>query len=187
MIRVGYQGIVGSYSYEAAKILLDKLNIKTAKLIPLVTSAKVVEYLFCDKIDYAVLAIRNSTAGEVYETRQALLDKKLNLIEQFDLKVEHCLYTKNNVSKDCLKRVVSHEQALSQTKKTRQQYFNYLDEFPYEDTALAAKDLSNNLLDLYDAVICSKSAGKYYNLQLLYEGLNDKLDNYTTFGIFKKY
>lgn len=186
MIRVGYQGIVGSYSHQASIELIKELNLKDTKLVPLISSVKVVEYLLNGKIDYGVLAITNSTAGEVYETKIALKNTNLKRLFTKDILIVHCLFSKNKTNINELKRVVSHEQALAQTKETRKKYFNNLEEVAYEDTAKAAKDLKNGYLLDTDAVICSRHAGTHYGLKLIQEKINDKTNNYTTFGIYSK-
>lgn len=183
---VGYQGIKGSFSNQAANEFVDKMKIEDAKLIPLIDSKTVVDYLIDGNIDYGILAIKNSTAGTVAETEKALSNQSVKCLAYLDLNVIHCLFKKKNINKEILNKVASHEQALAQTKNTREKYFANLEEITYADTALAAKDLANNILDETNAVICSKIAGELFDLDLIYEGLNDNLDNTTTFGIFIK-
>lgn len=183
---IGYQGIEGSFSNQAAKELMHKLGIKDGKLLPLVDSKSVVEKLLNNEIDYGVMAIKNSTAGIVEETRVALENQNIACIYLYDLRIVHCLFKLKSTPLERLQTVASHEQAIHQTKLTRQKYFKELREMEYADTALAAKDLTNGILGDNVAVICSKIAGELFGLELIYEGLNDRDDNTTTFGIFRK-
>lgn len=183
---IGYQGIEGSFSNQAANDLVSKLKIENAKLLPLVDSKSVVEKMLNNEIDYGVMAIKNSTAGIVEETRVALQNQNIECVDCYDLKITHCLFKLKSTPLEELRKVVSHEQAIRQTKETRQKYFKELEEIEYADTALAAKDLKNHILEDNVAVICSKIGGELFGLELIYEGLNDRDDNTTTFGIFKK-
>ncbi len=182
---IGYQGIEGSFSNQAAEEFMHKLDEKDGKLLPLVDSKSVVEKLIKKEIDYGVLAIRNSTAGIVEETRIALENQNIRCMDLFDLRIVHCLFKLKSTPLDQLQKVASHEQAIHQTVLTRQKYFKGLEEMEYADTALAAKDLANHILDDKTCVICSKIAGELFGLEMIYEGLNDRDDNTTTFGIFK--
>ena len=72
MVKVGYQGIEGSNSEEAAKKLCEIKGIKEFELVPLVTSRGVVEKLNRNEIDYGVMAYKNNIGGKVQETIDAL-------------------------------------------------------------------------------------------------------------------
>ena len=55
MIRIGYQGIEGSNSEEAARKIAKQLKLSEYELIPLVTSKTVIDKLKRDEIDYGVV------------------------------------------------------------------------------------------------------------------------------------
>ena len=77
-MKIGYQGIQGSNSEKAAKEFIKKNNLKNVELIPLVNSEQVVRSILEKKIEYGVMAIKNSIAGNVKETETVLipLEKK---------------------------------------------------------------------------------------------------------------
>ena len=76
MIKIGYQGMEGSNSEEAARIIAEQLAFSEYELIPLITSKMVVDKLKMKEIDYGVMAIKNSLGGTVQETHEA---KKMNI------------------------------------------------------------------------------------------------------------
>ena len=172
-MKIGYQGIEGSYSYQATIEFIKNMNFEKVEMIPLITSIEVVKKLKNKEIDYGVMAIENSTAGTVKETQIAIKNENLKLIKKQTILIEHCLYKKKECEISKLDKVVSHEQALLQTQKTRREKFNKLEQVEFSDTALAAKELSENVFDDKTAVICSELAGKIYDLDLVYKKLND--------------
>lgn len=65
---VGYQGMEGSNSENAAKILSKELNLSDIELVPLISSECVVNELCLNNINYGVMAIK--TPLEVLFQRQ---------------------------------------------------------------------------------------------------------------------
>ena len=53
------------------------------------------------------------------------------------------------------------------------------------DTASAARNLSEGFFGDDYAVICRKNAGEYYNLQLVHENIEDLCNNKTEFQVYK--
>lgn len=116
-MKIGYQGIVDSNSYCAAMLFIKKNNIKNTQLIPLINSINVVDNLLNNKIDIGICAIYNNTAGIVQETKKALKNKKITILDELIIPINHSLYVKNtNITFDKIKYIASHEQALKQTK-----------------------------------------------------------------------
>lgn len=177
LMRVGYQGIEGSYSQQAASILMPNVEY-----IPLVSSANVVKELLDGNIDYGVMAIENSIGGTVLETGKALERAPLRLIRETVLPIHHCLFKSPTESLGGIKYVASHIQALKQTKNNLKKYnFKVIE---IEDTAIGARGIASGEL-ANTAVICSKIAGELYGLELVEENIEDCSDNKTTFGLYE--
>ena len=51
---------------------------------------------------------------------------------------------------------------------------------------LQLKDLRNGEYDKYTAVICSRNAGEYYGLEMMYENIEDDAANSTMFYLIEK-
>lgn len=175
-MKIGYMGIEGSFSQEATKNMND-----SAELIPLINAENVVNSLIKGEIDYGVLADNNSTAGQVKETKDALEKIHYKIVKEYDLAIHHCLYIRQDKTLNQIRLIASHEQALSQTKINREKLFNGISTAEVEDTALAAKNLAEGILDENTAIICSKVAGELFNLKIIYENIEDRKDNITHF------
>ena len=185
-MKIGYQGIEGSNSEKATFKFINvmKLDKESIDLVPLVTSYEVANKLKNNKIDYGVMAIKNSIGGIVKETNN-VLNNSLKCINTIDIEIHHCLFKKKKIDINNIKKIASHEQAILQCKNNINKLFiNKELEFIYiKDTALAAKLLDENELDDEIAIICSKDAGTKYDLDCIYENLEDG-KSVTEFGLY---
>ena len=184
-MRIGYQGIVGSYSQRAAALLADNAGIFNAEYVPLVSSANVTEALISGRIDYGVMAVFNSIGGDVTETAEALKNADFRKMTALVMPIHLCIYKLSTAVADSeIKKIASHIQALRQTKNNVKKYFPHASVIEVEDTATAAKMLSEGTLDRHTAVICSREAGKAYNLAQMYENIEDDASNQTMFVLY---
>lgn len=184
-MRIGYQGIEGSNSENATKILSKELKLNNVNLVPLITSANVVNELKLKNIDYGVMAIENTIGGLVEETKNALLDVDMSVLEEVSIQIHHCIFKKYEISMDSIRNVASHVQALTQCNNNIEKLFPNCNIIETEDTSIAAKYLKEGILPDNTVVICSKNAGEISKLELISENIEDNLNNYTTFGIYK--
>ena len=82
MTRIGYMGIPFSNSEEMSQIFAREMGFDDAEHVPLVTSKDVVDALCNGKVDYGVVAVRNSTAGPVLETQRSLEGKDVKTVSR---------------------------------------------------------------------------------------------------------
>lgn len=188
-VTIGYQGIEGSFSELAAKRLADECGFKDVTFVPLKNSFSVINSLEQKRIDYALLASRNSIGGNVKETMDIIMDTRrhqLQLKRAAVFPIHQCLFKKDAETQDKdITKIVSHIQALHQTEKYRQKHFPQAEEVEEEDTALAAMKLANDEYEPGCAVICSYEAGIKYGLHLCKRNIEDRHDNRTEFRLFK--
>lgn len=178
LIRIGYQGIEGSNSETATNQIMKQLKLNTVELVPLVSSKAVVQALQEDTIDFGVVAVRNSIAGDVKETKDALESILYHIANTVTIPINHCLFKHPDISTSEATTIASHPQALLQTNKIRKHLFPTLNEQETEDTALSAQQLANGTLPKSTIVLCSKQAGTQYGLDLVCEHLdNSMVDN----------
>lgn len=182
---IGYQGIEGSNSEEAARLLADKLNLKDYLLLPLVSSLNVLTCVETNKTDYGLVAIRNNHGGTVKESLDALTNSPLLKLDSIIIPIHHFLYVKNDTikAKD-INYISSHPQAFMQCKNTLEADFKSVELVPDEDTATAARKLGNGIFSNQTAVLCRKNAGEMNNLYLLQSNLEDNQDNKTEFELY---
>ena len=182
-LKIGYQGTPGSNAETATKAIIKKLNLLNVELIPLTTSQNVCDHLIAGSIDFGVMARQNSISGMVTETLKAVPSKDLHRVTFQVVPINHCLFKLPNVPMSSLTTILSHEEALCQTKNIRARMFPQLNELKTEDTALSAKQLAKHILPETTAVLCSKQAGLQHNLDLVCEHVADKINNNTLFDL----
>lgn len=180
-MKIGFQGDLFSNSEEASQIFAKKMHFENVEFIPLISSKNVVENLITKKIDYGVMATKNSIVGDVVETIDALTSK-IKCISLVEIPIHHCLFKKTPISR--IEYIASHIQALNQTRKTRELLFKNICEVECLDTALAAKMLAFGEYPENYGVICRQNAGEFYNLTLVQKNIEDTPLNQTTFGLF---
>ncbi len=126
----------------------------------------------------AVLPIENSLAGSIHSNYDMLLEHQLHIIGELNYHVQNILLALPGVRIAELKRVLSHPQPLAQCSK-------YLAQLGVEreatsDTTVGARRLRTE--ELRDAgAIASRRAAEVYDLEILAEGIEDDVDNYTRF------
>lgn len=187
-IIVGYQGISGSNTQEAAKQILLKMGINHTvyELVPLICSKKVIASLKNKEIDYGVIAMQNNVGGVVQESFEAIKNENLHLVSTEALLIKHSAFKKRKeIRNEDIRLVISHEQALKQCKNNIARLFPNAQTEAVEDTATAAKYLSEGIYDEHTVAICKIEAGIMYNLYLEKEEIQDRPDNETRFAMFR--
>ena len=130
------------------------------------------------EIDYGVLPIENSTAGDVRMTYDLMIKHKFYICRSTKIQIDHVLAAKPGARLSDIKVAMSHEMALKQCSR-------FLEErkFAYEEagsTAKAAEAVASGN-DMTVAAICSASCAKLFGLEILAEDITDIKDNYTRF------
>jgi chorismate mutase/prephenate dehydratase len=131
--------------------------------------------------DYAVLPIENSSAGIVADNYDLLVNFENYIVGEQIVKCEHCLVGLPGTKLSEIKRVYSHQQALSQCEE-------YLDGhrewqlIPYDNTARAAKKVAEEG-DRSQAAVASRFAAEIFGLEVLQEHIYYNDANSTRFLI----
>lgn len=170
-----FQGVHGAYSELASKQLLgDKV-----KTVPCETFEDVFKAVERRKADLGVIPIENSLAGSIHQNYDLLLARKLHIVGEAHLKVEHVLMCHPSTSLANLRRVRSHPQALAQCSrffaKTRR-----IKPEVFFDTAGAAQSLAEEA-PADTGAIASEYAAGLYGLKVLRRNLQNHAANYTRF------
>ena len=179
--KVGYQGVKGSFSEEAATNYFKGQDAVYSRYDDF---EDVMEAITKGRIDYGVLPIENSYTGEVLDVYDLIRKYNLYIIGEEVVKVTHHLVGIEGATIESIKEVYTHPQALGQCQKYLKQHANMM-QIPYANTAMAAQYVSE-LQDISKAAICSKQAADLYNLHVLEEEINTKSNNYTRFIILAK-
>ena len=109
-MEIGYQGSIGSYSYEATSIIFkNELKIQGFTL-----SEDVFDKLKGEQIQKAVLPIENSIIGNIDINTELIQSNDVRIIGEHYLPIKHYLYGLNGEDIDTIKQVYSHPAALAQ-------------------------------------------------------------------------
>lgn len=176
-MKVAFQGEHGAYSEIAACKFFGngKLDTLPAKMLK-----DVFKKVKSKEADNGIVPVENSTAGDVHETYDLLLENGLKVTGEAYLRIEHCLIGHKDAELKDVKKVYSHTQALAQCDE----FLNVLgaEEFAVYDTAGAVMIIKQHGKK-EEAAIASEQAAKMYGLKVLKKGIQTDNDNTTRFFI----
>jgi prephenate dehydratase len=171
--RVAFQGEPGAFS-EIATIT----RFQNSGLVPMKTLHEVFDGLERGIAKCGVVPIENSTEGSVNETYDLLLHTNLTVCGEIYLRIIHCLIGNRGETREEIKSVYSHPQALAQCRNYIQRR-GLLTNEAY-DTAGAVKLIKQHR-KMNVAAIASKRAAELYDMEILEEGIEDSKNNFTRF------
>ncbi len=178
-VRVGYQGMPGSYSDLTISKLFSSRAVDRLERIGFQSFSAVVDALESGQIGYALLPIENSVAGSIDQVYDLLSQRKLSIVGEEVWPVEHCLLGLPEARLEDLRVIRSHPVALQQCGKflrglvgTRRETFF--------DTAGAARSVSQEK-DPNIGAIASQEAAQNWGLQILRREVADQRVNLTRF------
>lgn len=176
-----FLGPEGTYAHSAMQKFVQTLDIKVKNIIPINPITAVFKAIAQDESAIAVLPIENSIEGIVRETIDNLVkleDKSFKIVAETVIPISHCLLSKSE-TKDEIKEVISHTQALGQCSEYLCKNFSNVRITSAASTSEAAKSLQDK--DKSCAAIAAEVAASLYNLNILDRNINDILDNKTRF------
>lgn len=176
-MKLIYQWIPWAYSNLACFQAKDFLEVEITDITWLPDFKSVWENIWVDTI--WIIPVENSYAWNIHENLYNFLRYDYKVIGKINLKVNHCLLSKESDISD-VKKVYSHPQALSQCHD----YLKKHNIIPinFSDTAWAAEMIVNNNENWLWA-IASSLAWDIYGLNILDEAIQDQLWNTTRFFI----
>lgn len=187
-MKLYYLGPKGTYSELCAKKVLAFLinkqdKFKNLELTPISTINKVIELTENNENSIAVLPIENFIEGIVRQTVDNILKSNLKIQLQTELNIDHCLVSKG--TKNEIKHIISHPQALAQCQNYILENFNEkIDLINSTSTASAVNEISNK--DNSYAAICALNFAKSENLNIIEENIGDIKENVTRFVVLSK-
>jgi prephenate dehydratase len=178
---IGVSGAIGSFSEQAAKEYCRRHEISDYKLEYLISVENVLSALENGRIDLGIFPIENSNGGIVIESVYAMSRYVFKINELFEIPVIHCLLSKPGTVREDIKTIASHDQALKQCKMYIRRSWTNINIEERDDTAKAARDLSEGILPADTAVLAPESCAELYGLAVLEKGVQDLKFNFTSF------
>ena len=178
--NIGIQGIKGSFHHIVANNYFEE-NIN---LIEYLSFEELILNLFNDKIDYAIMAIENSTAGSIIPNYALIDEYGVNIVGEYYLQISHNLIALKGQSIEDIKEVQSHPMALLQCRDFFKDNADIV-LIEDKDTAQVAKKISENKIKGLGA-IASDLASKIYGLDIINSNIQTIKKNQTRFVILQK-
>ena len=178
--KIGIQGIRGSFHHIAVENYFDR----EIKLCEYLSFEDMILSLSKNEIQYALMAIENSTAGSIIPNYALIDEYNINIVGEHYLEISHNLMAFKGQSLDDIKEIHSHPMALLQCRDFLKQNpsIKLVEE---KDTANVAKKISNTKI-MGIGAIASKLAAKIYDLNLIEEDIQSIKKNQTRFVVLKK-
>jgi len=174
-LRVACLGPEGSFSHGA---VLARFG-SGADMVPGESIFHVFDAVERKRADLAVVPVENSLEGAVHFTLDRLVSTPLRITGEILLPVHHCLLAPVP-SREGLKRVYSHPQALAQCRNWLRKN---LPACRWIETASTAEGAQKAQEDREGAALASREAAAIYGLHVLEERIEDHPSNVTRFLI----
>ncbi len=185
-MRIGVSGDVGSFSEEAGINYAKKAGLKDYKLAYLIDMEGVLAAISKDEIDVGIFPVVNNNSGLVRPAFEAMGRHLFDVIDEEHLDVSQCLMAKKFMPLNQISAIYSYTPAFNQCKLFLADLKDVA-VIDWGDTAKAARDLANGVLDENSAVIGSARAAAAYGLQIIASNLQDVKPNVTMFVVVKKW
>lgn len=177
--RVAVQGIAGSYSEEAA----IKLAGPDTVILECRDFSEVFDAVASEKAGYAVVPLCNSIIGPIQAVTELVERHKSRILDQFELEIHHVLAGTDDSTITGITSVRSHPAALRQCS-----YFldanHSIERIADRDTASSIQAVARQN-DPAIGAIGSERAARLYGAKILCEGIANRADNRTTFGLIE--
>ena len=178
-VKVACFGVEGSYANQATMKAFPNCKPDFYSSFQDIFSA-----ICNEQADFGVVPIENSSAGSVTDVYDLMLKYRFYISMVVDIPINHVLAMKKGANIGDLKKIYSHQQALSQCSDFFRSRRNILGE-TYISTAAAAKMVSENE-DQTIGAICSEQAAGKYGLEIVSRGFQNNPNNTTRFLVISK-
>ena len=178
--NIGIQGIQGSFHHIVANNYFEE----GISLTEYLSFEELISNLYHGKIDYAIMAIENSTAGSIIPNYALIDEYGVNIVGEYYLQIKHHLMALKGQSIEDIKEVQSHPMALLQCRDFFKDNTDIV-LIEEKDTAHVAKKIAENKIKGLGA-IASDLASKIYKLDIINHNIQTIKKNQTRFVILQK-
>lgn len=177
-VRVGYQGVPGSFSSQAMRKYFGEVTPTNYPHFE-----DVFEGLKNNEIDYGVVPLENSSTGAINDNYDLITQYGFFIVGEQSISIaQHLLGIKGSHLED-IKTVYSHPQGLLQTSRFLDAH--HIEKSAYQNTAAAAKYV-NERQDPSIGAIASLEAAELYHLDVLAQSIQNDHSNHTRFIIISR-
>ena len=177
-MRIAFGGVGGAYAHIAASRMFPM-----AQLISKPDFSEAYKSVESGECDCAVLPIENSLAGEVGTVMDLIYQGSLHINRIYELPIRHQLLGVKGSSRESIKKVFSHPQALAQCS-------SYIRRHGFEtETAANTSAAAERALELGDisvGAIASEETAGNMQLSILDSDIQNPGINTTRFAVFSR-
>ena len=176
---VAVQGTEGAYGHAAYNNLFSNGNASFYA-----SFAEVFEAVENGDVDYGILPIENSTAGEVTVNMELLEKHHVYINRTTKVECAHVLAAKHGVKEQDIRILFGHEQAIRQCESYIESRHG-LTVIPYHNNASAAHMVAENPSGELGC-ICSEECAEMHGLDVVHKGIATDPNNATRFICISK-
>ncbi len=172
-LKIGYLGPETTFTHMAAR----KFFGGAPDFLPQLSISEVFEEVERNRLDFGVVPVENSVEGTVALTLDGMSDFKVKICGEAYLPISHDLLSLDG-RMDKIKKIMSHPQALAQTRLWLRRNMPAV---PLEEVVSTAQAARWAAVDPAVAAIASPMAAQTYNLQVVARSIEDFSGNTTRF------
>ena len=175
-IKVAFLGPEGTFTQEAALKHFGDGAINVTKA----TNDEVFREDLAGACNYGVVPVENSTEGVISHTLDSFMDSSIKICGEVELRIHHHFMVGGNTNNDNITRVYSHAQSLAQCRQWLNSNYPNIERVAVSSNAEAAKRVQG---EWNSAAIAGDMSCELYQLEKLWEKIEDRPDNSTRFLI----
>ena len=131
---------------------------------------------------YGIVPVENSSQGSIKETLDNLISSKLSICGEVNLKIQHCLLSKEKTLKS-IKKIYSHDQSFLQCNEWLEKNLPNTKRISAASNSAAVKKI---IKMKNSAAIASEYSSLFYQIPIFKKNINDYKDNTTRFIVIGK-
>jgi 3-deoxy-7-phosphoheptulonate synthase len=180
-LTVAFQGERGAFSENA----LLRYFPEGAAGVPHAEFRDVFEAVLAGKVAFGIVPVENTLTGSIHQNYDLLLQyPDIRIVGEKIIRIVHHLIGLPGAALEGIRRVYSHPQALSQCALFLERFPGW-EKVPFYDTAGAVAFIAREAHPEC-AAIASLEAAHAYGMQVLKEGIETNVQNYTRFVIIAR-
>ena len=172
-LKVGFLGPSGTFTQTA----VYKHFGHSVKALPFHTIDEIFQEVECGAADFGVVPIENSTEGSVNNTLDMFLTSPLKIAGEIELRIEQHLMARAK-GLDKIDRICAHEQSLAQCRGWIRENLPHVELIGMSSNAAGARRARD---EDGTAAIGPEVAADVYELEVLFNNIEDRPDNATRF------
>jgi chorismate mutase / prephenate dehydratase len=179
--RIAYLGPEGSFTHQAAESRFGAVS----DYLALSSIQAVFESVDTGRARFGIVPIENNREGSVHETIDLLMSTDIKIVAEVPLDIHFALASKEDRLPH-IRKIYSKDIAFRQCKRFLDEYFDEsagVEFIPVESTSKAARLAAE---EPYSAAICAHVAAQIHHLPVLFDNIEDSVNNRTRFLILGK-